>query len=149
MASKSESPEIQQATKELEEISKEIESPQVSETSSGESSSDEEIKSSNEDNSQDEESSSSSESSDDEDSPIKKIKQKPRVYLDLDNTLLHAIPTRLFHKKYKDKASKRRIAESLSNIKVYDMKDDDESYYLVFERPGLQQFLDYLFLGFK
>ena len=132
MASKSESPEIQQATKELEEISKEIESPQVVETSSGENSSDEEIKSSNEDKSQDEES-SSSESSDNEDSPTKKIKQKPRIYLDLDNTLLHAIPTRLFHKKYKDKASKRRIAEALSNIKVYDMKDDDESYYLVFE----------------
>ncbi len=147
MASKSESPEIQQATKELEEISKEIESPQVVETSSGENSSDEEIKSSNEDKTQDEES-SSSESSDDEDSPTQKIKQKPRIYLDLDNTLLHAIPTRLFHKKYKDKASKRRIAESLSNIKVYDMKDDDESYYLVFERPGLQQFLDYLFSNF-
>ena len=139
---------IKIATKELEEISKEIEAPRVSETSSGESSSDEEIKSSNEDKSQDEES-SSSESSDDEDSPTKKIKQKPPcVYLDLDNTLLHAIPTRLFHKKYKDRASKRRIAEALNNIKVYDMKDDDESYYLVFERRGLQQFLDYLFSNF-
>ena len=56
--------------------------------------------------------------------------EPPRIYLDLDNTLLHAIPTRLFHKKYKDRASKRKIAEALSNIKVYDMKDDDESYYL-------------------
>ena len=74
--------------------------------------------------------------------------EPPRIYLDLDNTLLHAIPTRLFHKKYKDRASKRKIAEALSNIKVYDMKDDDESYYLVFERPGLQPFLDHLFSNF-
>ena len=28
------------------------------------------------------------------------------------------------------------------------MKDDDESYYLVFERPGLQPFLDHLFSNF-
>ena len=146
MASKSESPEIQKAKKELEEISKEVEAPQVSETSSGESSSEEEIQSSDENKSQDKEISSDSDTSG-EDSPITKMKP-PRIYLDLDITLLHAIPTRSFHKKYKDRASKRKIAETLSNIKVYDMKDDDESYYLVFERPGLQPFLDYLFSNF-
>ena len=37
MASKSESPEILKATKDLEEISKEVETPQISETSSDES----------------------------------------------------------------------------------------------------------------
>ena len=130
MTSKSESLEIQKATKDLEEISKEVETPHISETSSEESVQSDEEKP----NQSDEEKST----------PV----NPPRIYLDLDNTLLHAIPTRSFHKKYKDRASKRKIAEALNNIKVYDMKDDDESYYLVFERPGLQPFLDYLFSNF-
>ncbi len=128
-------PEMQKAEKDLEEISKEVSATQISDTSSDDSMSSDEEKSHTED----------SMSSDEEKQPTI---DPPRVVLDLDNTLLHAIPTRSFHKKYKDKASKRKIAETLSNIKVYDMKDDDESYYLVFERPGLQQFLDYLFSNF-
>ena len=76
-------------------------------------------------------------------------KSKPPIaILDLDNTLLHAVPTELFHKKYKDAKSKKIIAESLKNVKLYDMSDKDQSYYLVFERPGLQQFLDFLFSNF-
>ena len=135
MTSKSESPEILKATKDLEEISKEVETPQISETSSDES------------QSGDEKSDQSGDEKSDQSGDEKSV-EPPRIYLDLDNTLLHAIPTRLFHKKYKDRASKRKIAEALSNIKVYDMKDDDESYYLVFERPGLQPFLDHLFSNF-
>ena len=139
--SKSNSPEIQKAEKELDEISKEVETPIISETSS------EESVSSNEEKSDLGESVSSDEEKSDTEETVPTT-DPPRIYLDLDNTLLHAIPTRSFHKKYKDRASKRKIAEALSNIKVYDMKDDKESYYLVFERPGLQSFLDYLFSNF-
>ena len=112
-------PEMQKAEKDLEEISKEVSATQISDTSSDDSMSSDEEKSHTED----------SMSSDEEKQPTI---DPPRVVLDLDNTLLHAIHTRSFHKKYKDKASKRKIAENMSNIKVYDIKDDDERYYLVF-----------------
>jgi len=139
MTSKSASLEIQKAKKDLEEISKEVETPHISETSSEEKSDQ-----SDEEKSDQSDEEKSDQSDEENSAPV----NPPRIYLDLDNTLLHAIPTRSFHKKYKDRASKRKIAEALNNIKVYDMKDDDESYYLVFERPGLQPFLDYLFSNF-
>jgi len=154
MTSKSESLEIQKATKDLEEISKEVETPHISETSSEESVQSDEEKPNQSDEEKSDQSDEEKSDQSDEEKPNQSDEEKstpvnpPRIYLDLDNTLLHAIPTRSFHKKYKDRASKRKIAEALNNIKVYDMKDDDESYYLVFERPGLQPFLDYLFSNF-
>lgn len=71
---------------------------------------------------------------------------KPIVILDLDLTLIHAVPTSDIQKKYKDKVE---MASKLSSLKLHDMEEDGKSYYLVFERPGLQDFLDYLFKNFR
>ena len=81
--------------------------------------------------------------------PDKKIVDKPMVYLDLDNTLLHSIPSEEFHNKYKSKLDKDLLATKLNKTKVYDMKDNGKSYYLVFERPHVQEFLDFLFENFS
>ena len=58
---------------------------------------------------------------------------KMKLFLDLDNTLISSEPLCTFDsKKYKNKAVK---------FDFHDMED----YYVVFERPGLQEFLDYAF----
>jgi len=63
-------------------------------------------------------------------------KQKPHVFLDLDQTLISAEADEDYDfKKYKKKA------------KLFDYEDMD-GYYIVFARPGLQKFLDYLFENF-
>lgn len=63
--------------------------------------------------------------------------KKFNVVLDLDQTLISAEDwdTQEF-KKYKQKAKK---------FNFYDM----DGYYIVFERPNLQDFLDYLFTNFN
>ena len=59
------------------------------------------------------------------------------IVLDLDQTLISAEATEEYdHKKNKDKA------------KLFDFHNMD-NYYIVFERPGLQNFLDYLFENFN
>lgn len=60
-----------------------------------------------------------------------------RVVLDLDQTLIsaHATEDHDF-KKYKQKSKK---------FEFYDM----DGYYIVYERPGLQDFLDFLFNNFS
>jgi TFIIF-interacting CTD phosphatase-like protein len=59
-----------------------------------------------------------------------------KLFLDLDNTLISSEPLCDFDsKKYKNKAVK------------FDFHDMDD-YYVVFERPGLQDFLDYVFDNF-
>lgn len=59
-----------------------------------------------------------------------------KLFLDLDNTLISSEPLCDFDsKKYKNKAVK------------FDFHDMDD-YYVVFERPGLQDFLDYAFANF-
>jgi TFIIF-interacting CTD phosphatase-like protein len=61
------------------------------------------------------------------------MSNKPRAILDLDSTLIYAEPTEDYDfTKNKEKASK---------FKYHDM----DGYYIVFERPGLQDFLDFLF----
>ena len=61
------------------------------------------------------------------------LNNKPRILLDLDSTLIFAEPTEDYDfNKNKDKASK---------FKYHDM----DGYYIVFERPGTQKFLDFLF----
>ena len=64
--------------------------------------------------------------------------EKLNIVLDLDNTLLSAVPIEDFPwgDESKNKADK---------LKLYNMED----YYLVFERPYLQQFLDYIFENFN
>ena len=71
---------------------------------------------------------------------------KPLVVLDLDLTLIQAVVTEDLQKKYPDK---KVMAAKLSSLKLHDMKENDKSYYLVFERPGLQDFLDFLFKNFR
>ena len=64
------------------------------------------------------------------------LNKKPRVLLDLDNTLIFAEPTEDYDfNKNKDKAEK---------FNYHDM----DGYYIVFERPGVQKFLDYLFANY-
>jgi TFIIF-interacting CTD phosphatase-like protein len=59
------------------------------------------------------------------------------VILDLDQTLIFAEPTEEYDfEKNKEKSS---------NFKVHDM----DGYYMVFERPGLQEFLDFIFKNFN
>jgi TFIIF-interacting CTD phosphatase-like protein len=61
---------------------------------------------------------------------------KPKILLDLDATIISAEADEEFDfKKSKKKAEK---------FKYHDM----DSYYIVFERPGLQEFLDFLFENF-
>lgn len=62
---------------------------------------------------------------------------KQNVILDLDQTLISAEAIEEYDfKKNKQKA------------KLFDFKNM-EGYYIIFERPGLQKFLDYLFANFN
>lgn len=60
---------------------------------------------------------------------------KPIIVLDLDETLISSVPS----KKYKNKHEKK--------AKQFEFENMDD-YYIVFSRPGLQNFLDYLFANF-
>ncbi len=62
---------------------------------------------------------------------------KPNLFLDLDNTLLSAVPI----EEIKWTEQNRDLA---CEFPFYNMED----YYLVFERPGLQEFLDFIFEHF-
>ena len=63
--------------------------------------------------------------------------KKLNYILDLDNTLISAVPTEEYDfKKFRNKAKK------------FDFENMDD-YYIIFQRPGLQDFLDYLFENFN
>lgn len=65
------------------------------------------------------------------------MSQKPNIMLDLDGTMIYADPTEDYDfKKNEDKAK---------NFKYHDM----DGYYIVFERPGVQKFLDWLFKNYN
>jgi TFIIF-interacting CTD phosphatase-like protein len=66
---------------------------------------------------------------------MKKTK-KINVILDLDNTLIYSIPFEKFPKK---------TTTHLHKLKYHNMDND----YYVFERPGLQDFLDWLYENFN
>lgn len=63
---------------------------------------------------------------------------KPYIFLDLDQTLIsaEALDEEYDPKKHKKKAKKFEFKSM-------------EPYYIIFERPGLQPFLDYLFANFN
>lgn len=61
---------------------------------------------------------------------------KPTIFLDLDETIINSVESKKFKKEYKDKAVN------------FDFENMDD-YYVVFERPYLQYFLDYLFANFN
>lgn len=62
---------------------------------------------------------------------------RPRLLLDLDQTLLSAEPISEYDSKKHGKRS--------ANLAHHNM----DNYYLVFERPGLQPFLDFVFENFE
>lgn len=64
---------------------------------------------------------------------------KQNVILDLDETLLHSIST----EEMKELSDEQ--IESIYNFENHNMDD----YYTVVERPGLQEFLDYLFENYN
>lgn len=68
------------------------------------------------------------------------INTKPRVILDLDETLICTLS-----EEEKNKLSDISKARLNNILKVYKMDD----YYTVHERPNVQKFLDYLFKNFK
>jgi TFIIF-interacting CTD phosphatase-like protein len=64
-------------------------------------------------------------------------KSRPCIILDLDQTLISAEASEeLDFKKYKDKSKLFR-------------SDDMDGYYMVYSRPHLQEFLDYVFKNFN
>ena len=65
---------------------------------------------------------------------------KPNIVWDLDNTLISAVPTEEF--PFWDSDVQKRI-RALG--KPYDM----DGYYVIYERPGLQKFLDWVFAHFN
>ncbi len=67
------------------------------------------------------------------------MRQKPNVVLDLDNTLISAEALTEFP------FDKPRMKDKAIQFQIHDM----DGYYIVFERPGLQKFLDYLFAHFN
>ena len=61
------------------------------------------------------------------------------IVLDLDNTLISAVPLEEFP------FDKKGIKEKSLKFPFYNMDD----YYIVFERPYLQEFLDYIFSNYN
>jgi TFIIF-interacting CTD phosphatase-like protein len=66
-------------------------------------------------------------------------KKFANILLDLDQTLISAEPCEEF--KFNNKENK----EKSKKFNFYNM----DSYYIIFERPGLQEFLDFLFDNFN
>lgn len=66
----------------------------------------------------------------------KKMDRKINILLDLDNTLISSLSTSEEKKRYRKRMDKYRW-------------EDMDGYYKVFERPGLQPFLDFLFKNFN
>lgn len=65
------------------------------------------------------------------------LQDKPSIILDLDQTLISSEATEDHNfEKYKEKSKKFRY-------------DDMDGYYIVYSRPYLQDFLDYIFENFK
>lgn len=67
------------------------------------------------------------------------MKEKKNIILDLDNTLISAEALEDFP------FSKSGIKEKCMNFEIWNMDD----YYIVFERPHLQKFLDFLFENYN
>lgn len=65
------------------------------------------------------------------------LRKKVNVILDLDNTLISAEPSENFPFD--------EMKEKMKKFKYYNM----ENYYIIFERPGLQDFLDFVFENFN
>ena len=72
-----------------------------------------------------------------------KKEKKFNIWLDLDETLLSAKTTQEIDEWKKE--AKTKGQKIPSNFKTFSMDNE----YVIFERPGLQPFLDYLFFNFN
>lgn len=66
------------------------------------------------------------------------VSVKPNFFLDLDQTIISGEPSENMKRK-KDKMKRAKL------FKYHNM----DNYYMIFERPHLQEFLDYLFANFN
>ncbi len=69
--------------------------------------------------------------------PGKNVRKKINVFLDLDNTLIYSIDI--------DKIPKNNPPKWMKKFKSHKMDDN----YIIFERPGLRPFLNWLFKNFN
>lgn len=67
--------------------------------------------------------------------------EKPNIFLDIDQTLIDAVPLVLDDDEDEEFFDFRKYKEK---AKIFDFENMDD-YYIIFERPHLQKFLDYLF----
>jgi TFIIF-interacting CTD phosphatase-like protein len=72
---------------------------------------------------------------------------KINVILDLDNTLISSLSQEEQRDAAISSSTNNALSEKMQKLKFKDMPPDDE--YKVFERPGLQDFLDFLFANFN
>ena len=63
--------------------------------------------------------------------------ERPNLIIDLDETLIHSVPT--------DEIQDEQYLNCIGKVPIHNMED----YYLVFERPNLQQFLDHIFKNYN
>ncbi len=70
---------------------------------------------------------------------VERVEEKKNVFLDLDNTLISAEALEDFPFK------KSGIREKAMKFAIHDM----DGYYIIFERPNVQSFLDWLFKNFN
>lgn len=68
---------------------------------------------------------------------------KPHIILDIDETLIHAYDKDKLVKKLDSKD--KHIEKTIDKLKYHDM----DGVYIIFERPHLQEFLDYVFENFN
>lgn len=77
----------------------------------------------------------------------KHTKPKPekriRIFLDLDQTVISAEDEKEYDK------NNPKDAEKGKKFRYFELKEDGKVIYTIFERPGLQKFLDYLFANFN
>ena len=75
----------------------------------------------------------------------KKQINKPNILLDIDQTLIDAVPLVLDEEDDEEFFDFRKYKEKARRFDFENMDD----YYVIFERPHLQKFLDYIFENFN
>ena len=75
----------------------------------------------------------------------KQMSSKPNILLDIDQTLIDAVPLVLDEEDDEEFFDFRKYKEKARRFDFENMDD----YYVIFERPHLQKFLDYIFENFN
>lgn len=78
------------------------------------------------------------------------MKHLKNIILDLDNTLISSITIR----RYETLKQSKKYSERFSHFKKHFLEDKPDEYgeingFVIFERPGLQKFLTFLFKNFR